>query len=112
MNDNPINTERELWSTGRGRARCPQRAGRRSENRQRWLARRTWRSEDTAPYLWPLRAFLVLIAMLPAISFAQERLKTMPGYERYQKMSREVTNAVKYGSLSVTWKDGGGAYEC
>jgi dipeptidyl-peptidase-4 len=26
-------------------------------------------------------------------------------------MSREVTNAVKYGSLSVTWKDGGSEFE-
>src|SRR5439155_19779424 len=37
--------------------------------------------------------------------------KTMPGFERYQKMSRAMTNAVKLGSLSVTWKDGGKAFE-
>jgi dipeptidyl-peptidase-4 len=36
---------------------------------------------------------------------AQDRLKTMPGYEQYQKMSRELTGAVKTGALSVTWKD-------
>jgi dipeptidyl-peptidase 4 len=36
---------------------------------------------------------------------AQDRLKTMPGYEQYQKMSREAQGAVKLGALSVTWKD-------
>ena len=36
---------------------------------------------------------------------AQDRLKTMPGYEQYQKMSKEMTGAVKPGTLSVTWKD-------
>ena len=37
---------------------------------------------------------------------AQDRLKTMPGYEQSQKMSRELQGAVKLGTLSVTWKDG------
>ena len=37
---------------------------------------------------------------------AQDRLKTMPGYEQYQKMSREVQGAVKPGTLNVTWTDG------
>lgn len=37
---------------------------------------------------------------------AQDRLKTMPGYEQYQKMARELPTAVKPGALSVTWKDG------
>ena len=37
---------------------------------------------------------------------AQDRLKTMPGYEKYAKMAREIPTAVKAGALSVTWKDG------
>jgi len=37
---------------------------------------------------------------------AQDRLKTMPGYEKYAKMAREIPTAVKSGALSVTWKDG------
>jgi dipeptidyl-peptidase 4 len=36
---------------------------------------------------------------------AQDRLKTMPGYEQYQKMVREIPSSVRSGSLSVTWKD-------
>src|SRR5262249_13771921 len=42
---------------------------------------------------------------------AQDRLKTMPGYEQYQKMSGEISGSVKSGSLSVVWKDGGQAFE-
>lgn len=37
---------------------------------------------------------------------AQDRLKTMPGYEQYQKMTREIPTAVKPGALSVSWKEG------
>ncbi|MGH9852338.1 MAG: DPP IV N-terminal domain-containing protein [Blastocatellia bacterium] len=42
---------------------------------------------------------------------AQDRLKTMPGYEQYQKMNREIPGSVKLGALSVAWKDGGQAFE-
>src|SRR6266542_4326974 len=36
---------------------------------------------------------------------AQDRLKSMPGYARYEKMAREIPSAVKSGALNVTWKD-------
>jgi dipeptidyl-peptidase-4 len=36
---------------------------------------------------------------------AQDRLRTLPGYERYQRMSREIPGAVKTGALTVSWKD-------
>jgi dipeptidyl-peptidase-4 len=54
---------------------------------------------------------VIALGILPRASVAQDRLKTMPGYARYQKISRETTNAVRLGSLSVTWKDGGKAFE-
>ena len=47
----------------------------------------------------------------PETSHAQDRLKTLPGYENFQKMSRQMTNVVKSGALSVTWKDDGKAFE-
>jgi dipeptidyl-peptidase 4 len=47
----------------------------------------------------------------PTNTSAQDRLKTMPGYEQYQKMSDEIPSSVKSGALSVTWKDGGLAFE-
>lgn len=36
---------------------------------------------------------------------AQDRLKTMPGYDRYQKMSPLMRGSVKQGALMVTWAD-------
>ena len=42
---------------------------------------------------------------------AQDRLKAMPGYEQFQKMSREIPGSVKLGSLSVQWKDDGSSFE-
>jgi dipeptidyl-peptidase 4 len=49
---------------------------------------------------------LTWIAVLLALSvsaFAQDRLKTMPGYAQYQRMNREIPTAVKSGALSATW---------
>src|SRR5687768_4249786 len=53
-------------------------------------------------------AVLTLLA-IPANG--QDRLKAMPGYEQYQKMSREIPGSVKLGVLRVTWKDGGKTFE-
>ena len=35
----------------------------------------------------------------------QDRLKSMPGYDQYQKMAREIPGSVKLGALTVRWKD-------
>lgn len=42
---------------------------------------------------------------------AQDRLPSMPGYENYQKMVKQLPGAVKSGAVAVTWKDGGKALE-
>jgi dipeptidyl-peptidase-4 len=42
---------------------------------------------------------------------AQDRLKTMPGYEQFQKMSGQIPGSMKLGAVNVTWKDGGSALE-
>ena len=57
------------------------------------------------------RTLLVLFALLPVAAHAQDRLKSVPGYERFQRMSREVTNAVTLGALSVTWTNDSQAFE-
>jgi len=60
------------------------------------------------------RAFIALSLALGALSptlFAQDRLKSMPGYERYQRMSREMTHVFKSGALPVTWTNDGAAFE-
>jgi dipeptidyl-peptidase-4 len=54
---------------------------------------------------------LFFLGILPNPSGAQDRLPTMPGYEQFQKMSREIPRSVQMGSLTVTWKDGGQAFE-
>jgi dipeptidyl-peptidase-4 len=62
-----------------------------------------------------IKLFLFFAApalLLPAVpSRAQDRLKTMPGYERFHRMSKEIPNSVKLGALSVTWAQDGCAFE-
>jgi dipeptidyl-peptidase-4 len=58
-----------------------------------------------------LCALLLVLGLTPTAARAQDRLKTMPGYDQHQKMSRELPRSVKMGSLTVTWKDGGKALE-
>lgn len=41
----------------------------------------------------------------------QDRLKAMPGADRYQKMSKEIASSIKSGSLAVTWQDDGKGFE-
>ena len=52
-------------------------------------------------------ALLLTIGVLPLASHAQDRLKTMPGYDQYQKMSKEIPGSVKLGTLTVKWQDDG-----
>jgi dipeptidyl-peptidase 4 len=56
-------------------------------------------------------AGLVGILALSVGLTAQDRLRTMPGYDQFAKMSKEMAGAVKPGALNVTWKDGGKAFE-
>ncbi len=56
-------------------------------------------------------AGIAAAALVSAAVGAQDRLKTMPGYEQYQRMSKEMPNAIRMGNLSVVWKDGGRAFE-
>ena len=48
----------------------------------------------------------VAVAALSPAAPAQDRLKAMPGYGRFQEMSKKAAGAFKSGALSVTWKDG------
>ncbi|HMV50916.1 MAG TPA: DPP IV N-terminal domain-containing protein, partial [Blastocatellia bacterium] len=55
--------------------------------------------------------FVFALGILPLTSGAQDRLKTMPGYERFQQMSGKIAGAVKPGTLTVKWIEGGKAFE-
>jgi dipeptidyl-peptidase 4 len=56
-------------------------------------------------------ALSTALACAPLMSNAQDRLKTMPGYEQFQKMSKESSGSVKMGTLAVKWKDGGKGFD-
>lgn len=60
----------------------------------------------TCGWLWA-----VLLLLTDFATLAQDRLKTMPGYEQFAKTSRAATNAFTSGAVAVTWKDGGKALE-
>ncbi len=44
--------------------------------------------------------------MAPVVLLGQDRLKSMPGYERAQRFARESPAAVRGGILAATWIDG------
>src|SRR5690242_20113655 len=52
-------------------------------------------------------AVLLAVPLLPA----QDRLKSMPGYARYQEVGTKIQRSFKTGSLSAKWTDGGKALE-
>ncbi|HXF41004.1 MAG TPA: DPP IV N-terminal domain-containing protein [Blastocatellia bacterium] len=56
-------------------------------------------------------ALIIALGIAPITSRAQDRLKTMPGYDRYEKMSKEIPASVKLGTLNVKWQDGGKSFD-
>ncbi|MES2522882.1 MAG: DPP IV N-terminal domain-containing protein [Gemmatimonadota bacterium] len=54
---------------------------------------------------------LLLPAVLPAALSAQDRLKTMPGYERYVRMQPLIGSSVTLGTLGVTWATDGKSFD-
>src|SRR5262245_20640235 len=53
----------------------------------------------------------VLLMFWGAVALGQDRLKTMPGYEQYQRLRREIPTSVKSGALNATWTDDSKALE-
>ena len=61
---------------------------------------------------WPIALPVVaVIAVLSVALLAQDRLKTMPGYEQYQRVARQIPTALKSGALAAAWTDGGKSIE-
>ena len=56
-------------------------------------------------------AGLAAALTVPLALTAQDRLKTMPGYEAAQRMAREAPAAVTGAVIRVRWIDGGRAFE-
>lgn len=56
--------------------------------------------------------FVILAFSSPlALCVGQEALKSMPAYQRYERMTQERTNAFKTGAVSVRWVENGKALE-
>jgi len=55
-------------------------------------------------------ALAMALSILPT-SLAQDRLKSMPGYDQFQKISKEIPGSVKLGTVSVKWQDGGKSFD-
>ncbi len=66
------------------------------------------RSRHSLPLVLATVGFAAFVSV---VAGGQDRLRSMPGYDQYQKMSREITGALKTGQLSVTWRDEGKAFE-
>lgn len=54
---------------------------------------------------------LTVVTPLSIALLAQDRLPSMPGYDQYQKVARQIPTAVKSGAVGATWADGGKAVE-
>ena len=64
------------------------------------------------PVVRAVPAIVLLAALLQVTPGAQDRLKGMPGYQQYQKMSGEIGSALKSGEVrSVAWAADGKSFE-
>ena len=58
-----------------------------------------------------MRTIPWVLLILPLSLAAQDRLKTMPGYEQAQRVAREGPAAFSGGALRATWADGSKTFE-
>jgi dipeptidyl-peptidase-4 len=56
-------------------------------------------------------AIALLAGSIQAGTSAQDRLKTMPGYAQFQRMSQQSAGALRTGQLNATWSADGKTFE-
>jgi dipeptidyl-peptidase-4 len=56
-------------------------------------------------------ALSFVVALFQGSPRAQDRLKTLPGSEQYQKMVGQIAGAVRSGEVAVTWSADSGSFE-
>ena len=60
-------------------------------------------------------ATIVILAapafLIPASTHAQDRLKSMPGYEQYQRVARQIPTAVESGAINALWAPDSRSFE-
>ena len=59
------------------------------------------------------RTFLTLVVLFigSTATDAQDRLRTMPGYERYAAMAPKLASSIKSGAITPQWADDGSSFE-
>ena len=57
------------------------------------------------------RAIVLAVVALPTASLAQDRLKTMPGYEQYARVAPQIGGSVKLGAIVPYWMNDGSGFE-
>lgn len=59
------------------------------------------------------RLFLVTIYLMMVIPslYAQDKLKSMPGYSQFKEIEPQIRGSVKSGSLMVTWSEDGSSFD-
>ena len=56
-------------------------------------------------------ALAVSLACAASAASAQDRLKTMPGYEQHARVAPQIPGSVKLGTIQAFWVDSGKAFE-
>lgn len=51
------------------------------------------------------------LAVTLSVSHAQDKLKSMPGYDQYQKIAPQISSTIKSGALTANWKSDGSSFE-
>ena len=59
----------------------------------------------------PRIAVPALLSFMALPLVAQDRLKSMPGYDRYTLMAPKLTGAIKSGQVAVTWAEDGKSFD-
>ncbi|MDQ8152827.1 MAG: DPP IV N-terminal domain-containing protein [Gemmatimonadota bacterium] len=54
---------------------------------------------------------LVALVVLSTATHAQDRLRAMPGYERYAAMAPKLASSLKSGAITPQWADDGSSFE-
>jgi dipeptidyl-peptidase-4 len=60
---------------------------------------------------WQALAIGLALAAVAPLAPAQDRLRTMPGYEQYSHVAPQIQGSVKLGVLQTFWVDSGKAFE-
>ena len=54
---------------------------------------------------------IAVVSLFDSRAAAQDRLRLMPGYERYQRIGQQIAESVRGGALAVTWSSDGKSFE-